>query len=116
MDRGAWWATIHGVAKSRTRPSDFTFTHFHLHVPDTFRACKSFLVTTGGCCPFCYSCLSTFLVFLIIKSERPRSTWYPPTFVCWPRISCEIGTLIPASLPFLWRSLTQQTALAADIQ
>ena len=25
MDRGAWWATIHGVAKSRTRLSDFTF-------------------------------------------------------------------------------------------
>ena len=26
MDRGAWWATAHGVAKSRTRLSDFTFT------------------------------------------------------------------------------------------
>ena len=23
MDRGAWWATIHGVAKSRTGSSDF---------------------------------------------------------------------------------------------
>ena len=28
MDRGAWWATVHGVAKIRTRLSDFTFT-FH---------------------------------------------------------------------------------------
>ena len=26
MDRGAWWATIHGVAKSRTLLSDYTFT------------------------------------------------------------------------------------------
>ena len=26
MDRGAWWATAHGVAKSRTRLSNFTFT------------------------------------------------------------------------------------------
>ena len=26
MDRGAWRATVHGVAKSRTRLSDFTFT------------------------------------------------------------------------------------------
>ena len=26
MDGGAWWATVHGVAKSRTRISDFTFT------------------------------------------------------------------------------------------
>ena len=29
-DGGAWWATVHGVAKSWTRLSDFTFTlHFH---------------------------------------------------------------------------------------
>ena len=26
MDRGAWWAAVHGVMKSRTRLSDFTFT------------------------------------------------------------------------------------------
>ena len=26
MDGGAWWATVHGVAKSRTQLSDFTFT------------------------------------------------------------------------------------------
>ena len=30
MDGGAWWAAVHGVARSRTRLSDFTFTyHFH---------------------------------------------------------------------------------------
>ena len=28
MDGGAWWAAVHGVAKSRTGLSDFTF-HFH---------------------------------------------------------------------------------------
>ena len=27
MDRGAWRATVHGVAKSRTRLNDFTFFH-----------------------------------------------------------------------------------------
>ena len=26
MDRGAWRATVHGVAKSQTQLSDFTFT------------------------------------------------------------------------------------------
>ena len=26
MDLGDWWATVHGVAKSRTRLSNFTFT------------------------------------------------------------------------------------------
>ena len=30
MDGGAWWAAVHGIAKSRTRLSDFTFT-FHCH-------------------------------------------------------------------------------------
>jgi len=30
MDGGAWWAAVHGVSKSQTRLSDFTFT-FHFH-------------------------------------------------------------------------------------
>ena len=28
MDQEAWWATVHQVAKSRTRLSDFTSLHF----------------------------------------------------------------------------------------
>ena len=30
MDGGAWWAAVHGVAKSQTRLNDFTFT-FHFY-------------------------------------------------------------------------------------
>ena len=30
MDGGAWWAAVHGVVKSRTRLSNFTFA-FHFH-------------------------------------------------------------------------------------
>ena len=30
MDRGAWWAAVHGVAKSLTLLNDFTFS-FHIH-------------------------------------------------------------------------------------
>ena len=31
MDGGAWWAAVHGVAKSRIQLRDFTFTfHFHM--------------------------------------------------------------------------------------
>ena len=33
MDRGAWWATVHGVAKSQTWPSDFTFTLLIVSLP-----------------------------------------------------------------------------------
>ena len=29
-DGGAWWAAVHGAARSRTQLSDFTFT-FHFH-------------------------------------------------------------------------------------
>ena len=30
MDRGAGWAAVHGITKSRTQLSNFTFT-FHFH-------------------------------------------------------------------------------------
>ena len=36
MDRGAWWAAVHGVTKSRTRLSNFTFS-FHFHA---LESCK----------------------------------------------------------------------------
>ena len=38
MGRGAWWAAVHGVEKSRTRQSDFTFP-FH------FRALEKEMAT-----------------------------------------------------------------------
>ena len=47
MEGGAWWATVHGVAKSRKRLSDFTFTSLSNQV--TF---PSFGFLTPVCC-FC---------------------------------------------------------------
>ena len=40
MDRGAWWAVVHGVAKSQIRLSDFTFT-FHFHASEKEMATHS---------------------------------------------------------------------------
>ena len=40
MDREAWRAAVHGVAKSRTRLSVFTFT-FHFHVLEKEMATRS---------------------------------------------------------------------------
>ena len=40
MDRGAWWAVVHGVAKSRTQLSDFTFM-FHFHILEKEMAAHS---------------------------------------------------------------------------
>ena len=40
MDGGAWWAAVHGVTKSRTWLSDFTFT-FHFHALEKEMATRS---------------------------------------------------------------------------
>ena len=40
MDGGAWYAAVHGVAKSRTRLNDFTFT-FHFHALEKEMATQS---------------------------------------------------------------------------
>ena len=40
MDGGAWWAAVHGVTKSRTGLSDFTFT-FHFHALEKEMAAHS---------------------------------------------------------------------------
>ena len=40
MDGGAWWATVHVVARSQTRLSDFTFT-FHFHALEMEMAIQS---------------------------------------------------------------------------
>ena len=40
MDGGAWWAAVHGIAKSQTRLSDFTFP-FHFHALEKAMATHS---------------------------------------------------------------------------
>ena len=54
MDRGAWWATVHGVIKSRTRLTD-SHTHTHTHMKhggnrerwleNGDRGCRPFILT-----------------------------------------------------------------------
>ena len=57
MDGGAWWAAVHGVAKSQTRLSNFTFT-FHFHAWEKEMATHSMFLpgesqgrgSLVGCC------------------------------------------------------------------
>ena len=44
MDRGAWWAAVHGVARSETRLSDFSFT-FRFHALEKEMATLSSVLT-----------------------------------------------------------------------
>ena len=61
MDRGAWWAAVHGAAKSRTRLSDFTFTfHFPL-------SC----IGEGNGNPLQCSCL---------ENPRDRGAWWAAVY------------------------------------
>ena len=53
MDRGSWWAAVHGVAKSQTRLRNSHF-HFFLNIrhlkPEGSEenACKALIGKTGG--------------------------------------------------------------------
>ena len=46
MDAGAWWATVHGVAKSWTQLNDFTFT-FPFHALEKEMATHSSVLAWG---------------------------------------------------------------------
>ena len=45
MDGGAWWATVHGVAKSQTQLNDFTFFLIRY-----WKFCNPFCFTLGFKC------------------------------------------------------------------
>ena len=57
MDGEAWWAAVHGVTRSRTRLSNFTFT-FHFHALEKEMATHSMFLpgesqgrgNLVGCC------------------------------------------------------------------
>ena len=57
MNGGVWWAAVHGVAKSQTRLSDFTFT-FHFHALEKEMATHSSVLAwkiprTGSLVGYC---------------------------------------------------------------
>ena len=66
MDGGVWWAAVHGVEKSRTRLSDFTFT-FHFHASEKEMATHSSVLAWRipgmaepvGCCLWGHTELDT---------------------------------------------------------
>ena len=60
MGRGAWWAAVHGIAKSRTRLSNFTFTFSLSRIGE------------GNGNPLTYSCL---------ENPGDRGAWWAAVYV-----------------------------------
>ena len=68
MDGGDWWAAVHGVAKSRTRLSDFTFT-FH------FRALEKEMATHSSVLVWRIPGMGEPGGLLSMGSHRVRHDW-----------------------------------------
>ena len=90
MGGGAWWAAVHGVAKSLTWLSDFTSFHFSL-------SCTG----EGNGNPLQYSCL---------ENPRDGGAWWAAVYrvaQSWTRLkrlssSSSIDTLVSVKYLILW--------------
>ena len=97
MDGGAWWAAVHGVAKSWTRVSEFTFTfHFHFSL-----SC----IGEGNGNPLQCSCL---------ENPRDGGTWWAAIYgvrQSWTRLkqlsssSMSIESVMPSNHFIICRPL-----------
>ena len=93
MDGGAWWAAVHGVAKSRARLSDFTCT-FHFHALEKAMATHSSVLAwriqgTGslvGCCLWGRTESDTTEV----TQQQQRSSFVSQNIPCSFSLSCSI--------------------------
>ena len=73
MEGGAWQATVHGVAKSQTQLSDFTFTEFkekYIFEQDELFCCA--IISSG------FKEKKSFCPFLLLENFRPLSSLLEP--------------------------------------
>ena len=75
MDGGDWWATVHGVTKSQTRLSDFTFTSFLFFPWYLLWPSYSVITHVRPCALNTISLLSvsTTQILLLIKKDKKGS-------------------------------------------
>ena len=66
MDRGAWWATVHGVAKSRTRLSNFTHITHTTSPTESKRLFYTSVSLLLSCIQGCHYHLSKFHIYALV--------------------------------------------------
>ena len=89
IDRGAWWATVHGIAKSRTRLSNFTFSTSFLSIHKSIK--YTYLCMYKHLCivflNFTFLALKMFFILLkaswnfqtnALSSSAPNQGWTVP--------------------------------------
>ena len=71
MDGGAWWATVHGVAKSRARLSNFTYAEYIMRNAGLDEAQAGIKIAGRNINNFRYADDTT----LMTESEELKSLW-----------------------------------------
>ena len=73
MNRGAQWATIHGVAKSRTRLRDFTFSHIYMSTGKIIALTRWTFV--GKVMSLLFNTLSRFVIAFLSRCKCLSILW-----------------------------------------
>ena len=102
MDGGTWWAAVHGVAKSQTRLSNFTFT-FHFHALEKAMATHSSVLAwripgTGAWRAAVYGVAESLTQLKRLSRSSSSSRKRPSVISCWTA-----SQLLGNSAP--WRTL-----------
>ena len=106
IDRGAWWAKVHGVSKSQTRLKQLSmqghFSNFFKSLPSGWNWLpdhKWLPVIT-----LYFLCDCEFPLFLIIRSGRGEN------FIPWTTGTSACSVLLPWTLSSIWSSPTVSKA------
>ena len=90
MDREAWWVTVHVVAKSWTRLSDWAHTHaiyitFYLFFPFNNISWKALFISSWRLLFFLYLYNSIVYVdiLMFIQSVPVMNIWIVPNILVW---------------------------------